>query len=769
MKRFRLGILSALLCLILLIPGAVLGENSPFTDVVILSTTDMHGKCWPVNLLTDEKVANNMLGVSTAVRQIREAYGKEQVILIDNGDLFQGTPISEMQINARSTGENSDPLVMALCLREIGYDALVLGNHEFNFDWDMMSDTYRYLEENGVSVLAANVLWDGSDGIHEAGTNAFTPYMVRSVMVGEHEHKIGILGLENTDVPRWDLPDRYPGLMFVHPGNRCFSIAKEAQSYVEEMRASGCEFIIVCYHGGLGDTDKPLSFGVNTDFQGMRLIKETEGINMLVLGHDHFGGYSGNAYPDAAGKDVLVVNGGGQQITQSVFRFREDAEGALTWEMLDNRSLNPGDYEPDAALMEKVKPYEELASEMVTRPIGKVTGEWDDSQEYFTRQNDSLDLVLEATMEIPSQRLKEQYHEPAAAGIEGLDHLDVDMAMTNRGISGGYVIRPGEISMRDIYRLYRFANSILVLPMRGSEIRAVMEENAANFLSARVLNGKVYYYSKGDNNTHIIFGGINFSYDMSRPEGDRVVIEGFSNGRSFEENSVYLVSVNNFLLANEHCGLRAFTEKDALWKQDEEEHAQDLIALYIDEQCAQNGALTTAPFDWHWAMEYTADPAEQTLVDGKIAARLADKPEDGHTYVICYEAERTTMGRKTVNNGFDAVPCELRGNNLAAPLHPDAQRFTAYLQEDEGVVLVNAEGLYLTCTPGKSLELTEKMAGDGGSIWKLMPENGGYVVVCFRESVYDAAILEVYANHIQTYHYLDHGHQVFNFYEVSAE
>ena len=279
-----------------------------------------------------------------------------------------------------------------------------------------------------------------------------------------------------------------------------------------------------------------------------------------------------------------------------------------------------------------------------------------------------------------------------------------------------------------------------------------MEENAANFLSARVLNGKVYYYSKGDNNTHIIFGGINFSYDMSRPEGDRVVIEGFSNGRSFEENSVYLVSVNNFLLANEHCGLRAFTEKDALWKQDEEEHAQDLIALYIDEQCAQNGALTTAPFDWHWAMEYTADPAEQTLVDGKIAARLADKPEDGHTYVICYEAERTTMGRKTVNNGFDAVPCELRGNNLAAPLHPDAQRFTAYLQEDEGVVLVNAEGLYLTCTPGKSLELTEKMAGDGGSIWKLMPENGGYVVVCFRESVYDAAILEVYANHIQTYH-----------------
>jgi hypothetical protein len=54
--------------------------------------------------------------------------------------------------------------------------------------------------------------------------------------------------------------------------------------------------------------------------------------------------------------------------------------------------------------------------------------------------------------------------------------------------------------------------------MRGSEIRSIMEDNAETFLTARVLNGKVYYYSKGDFNTHMIFGGINFMYDMSRPK-----------------------------------------------------------------------------------------------------------------------------------------------------------------------------------------------------------------------------------------------------------
>ena len=769
MKRFQLGFLTAILCLILLIPGAVLGENDSFTDMVILSTTDMHGKCWPINLLTEEKVTENMLGVSTAVRQIRGTYGKEQVILIDNGDLFQGTPISETQIKARIAGENSDPLVMALCLREIGYDAFVLGNHEFNYDWNLMSDTYRYLEDNGVPVLAANVIWDGSDGIHEAGTNAFTPYLVRSVMVGGHEHKIGILGLENTDVPIWDLPVRYPGLMFAHPGNSNRSISQEARPYVEEMRTAGCEFIIVSYHSGLGAADKPLVYRVNSDQQGMRLIKETEGINMVIMGHDHYSGYSGNVYRDAAGKDVLVVNGGGQQLTQTVFRFREDAEGALTWELLESRNLHPGDYEPDPALKEKVAPYAELATEAVTKPIGKAAGEWDGSTECFIRQTDNLDLIFAATMEIPSQRLQELYHEPSAAGIEGLDHLDVDMAMSNKAVTAGYAVRPGDISMRDIFRLYRFANSILVIPMRGSEIRSIMEDNAETFLTARVLNGKVYYYSKGDFNTHMIFGGINFMYDMSRPKGERVVIEGFSNGRSFEENGVYLVSVNDFQLGNERCGLRAFSEKDAIWEQDKEEKAQDLIVRYIREQCDANGAVTTAPFTWHWSLGYTADPAEQTRYEGEAAARLASTPEEGHTYVICHEAERMTMGRKAVSNGFEAVPCEFHGNILAGPLNPEVQRFTVHLQEDGGVVMVNADGLYLTCTTGKSLELTEEMAEDGGSVWQLMPDNGGYGFACRRQNLNESGILEIYANQIQTYHYKNSDFAIFNFYEVEAE
>ena len=90
--------------------------DGAYTDVAILSTTDMHGKCWDTNLLTLSTVKNNMLRVSTAVNRIRTEFGPENVLLIDNGDLFQGTPVSQVQLFRYFAGSSDLPPAMALCL-----------------------------------------------------------------------------------------------------------------------------------------------------------------------------------------------------------------------------------------------------------------------------------------------------------------------------------------------------------------------------------------------------------------------------------------------------------------------------------------------------------------------------------------------------------------------------------------------------------------------------------------------------------------------------
>ena len=113
---------------------------------------------------------------------------------------------------------------------------MVLGNHEFNFPWDIMSGVYDDLRSGDVDVLGANVYYDGSDGTHSAGENAFGTYIVRDVVVNGHSHKVGILGLENSDISRWDLPVNYPGMVFAHPDNPDFDLAQEANRYIERCR-----------------------------------------------------------------------------------------------------------------------------------------------------------------------------------------------------------------------------------------------------------------------------------------------------------------------------------------------------------------------------------------------------------------------------------------------------------------------------------------------------------------------------------------------------
>ncbi|MCR5160327.1 MAG: 5'-nucleotidase C-terminal domain-containing protein [Lachnospiraceae bacterium] len=561
----------ALMCLTGLHSTVYAGEKAAdYTDVVILSTTDMHGKCWNTNVLTDSPQRGSMLRVSSAVSQIREEYGEENVLLVDNGDLFQGTPVSQIQLLRYSSGESTDPPAMALCLKEIGYDAFVLGNHEFNYDWAAMSAAYRWLEDNGVPVLAANVCYDGTDAEHAAGENAFTPYIIKTITVNGHEHKIGILGFENSDITRWDLPVNYPGLVFAHPGNDVFSMSYEAQLYIPKMQEEGCEFIIVSYHGGLGDTDMDLVFGINSEDQGKRMIEECEGIDLLIIGHDHSTGYSNTFETDRSGKEVLVVNGGGQELTRSVFRFSEDEGGALVWELAETENLVIDDFDTDKALEEKIRPYAELAEAVVEQPVGTAEGDWDKNSNFFTSQTDSIDLVSAAMMEIGTKRLQKKFGETGTAALKdaaGLDHLDVDMSMTSVTASGNYTICPGDISFKDIYRLYRYDNVILVLPMYGREILAVMEENAANRLAVREIWDEAYFYTHDDQFTNIVFGGLNFTYDMSKPAGERVQAEGFSNGRAFDENRLFLVVVNNYILGNERCGLREYGEEDAIWSQ----------------------------------------------------------------------------------------------------------------------------------------------------------------------------------------------------------
>lgn len=764
-------LLAAVLAAIIVLTGVSAEQTEKaYTDVAVLSTTDMHGKCWETNVLTEAAERNNMLRAATFVKEYRRVFGEENVLVIDNGDLYEGTPVSVVQLFDRVTGRSEAPLAMSVCLKEIGYTAFVLGNHEFNYPWEVMSADYRWLEENGVPVLAANICYDGSLEGTEPGGQVFKPYVTQTIQVNGHAHKIGILGLENCDITRWDLSVNYPGLQFVHPGNESFSMAEEALLYLPRMKEEGCEFIIVSYHGGLGDMEGELKFGVNTESQGKRLIAETTGIDMLIAGHDHSTAYTNTFVQNKDGRNVLVVNGGGQEITHTIWRFTEDDGGNLEWELQEVGNASPGWYNPDESLLAAIQPYGARAEAFAEESVGYALGEWDESSEYYTRQTDTIDLISAAMITISSQELEGlavNGQREALLRKTGADHLDVDCSMGSPTTYGGYIQTPGTVSLRDVYRLYRYSNTLLVLPMTGKQIRAVMEENAANRLTARVHGGKAFMYDCNDRFTNIMFGGINFTYDMSGPAGDRVRIAGFSNGRPFEEDRVYLVAVNNYILGNALCGLRDFHMEDAIWFQAEDgERIQDSIEEYIAWRTLENGGvIPEIDFPWHWEMVYSADLKELPAYEGVPGAVLAEKPEEGHTYVIYHEAQESTLTAQESREGLEAVLCPVFGEVLPAPLPETALVFTAYRGGDDTFRFREAGGKWLVYDSGK-LTLQEEPEDERTSCWRLEEAYGGWYVI---NAAANRQALQYYREHFSTYWLNPSGVYTFNFYEVPAE
>ena len=730
MKRL-ISFLCVLAMLLTLLPMAAFAAEGESVDFVVLSTTDMHGKCWDKNVLTDGNENNNMLRVSTAVQGYRETYG-ENLLLIDNGDTYQGTPVSTVQLGKITSGESDLPAAMALCLGDIGYDVSVLGNHEFNYPWSTMSGIYAYLETRGVPIITANLYYDGSDGVHERGENVFTPYLVKTITINGNTHKIGVLGFENTDCTRWDVPDNYPGIVFAHPDNTQKSMAWEAQRYIPQMRALGCEFIIVSYHSGTGSASGELVFGKNTEGQVTRLINECEGIDMVIAGHDHSSSYSNTYLQDKNGKDVLVVNGGGQQLTQSIFTFTEEG-GKLAYTVKESKNLNLANYTSDAALKAKIEPYAAMAVEYVNQSAGTAVGTWDTSHNYYLEQTDTIDLINHVQMTYGSKYMAKKYDtdekKAELYAATGLDHIEVDISAASPVTSNNYYVKPGEITMKTIVQMYKYDNNVLyLLPLTGQQIKDIMEQNASTRLKATVKNGAVSYTAIGDNFTNVVFGGINFVYDMYQPEGSRVVISGLSNGKAFELDKTYVVACNSYHLGNTGCGFGAYTPSDSIWNQNDDlagANIQEAILEYIQDK----GEISTEPFTWTWKLDYTGDLNAPTTLEGDLVAQKTDTLADGDEIVIYYDAEATVIGTKPASDDrrLDAVNTTSYQDYIA--FSSDAAVFTVEKVEGENdpFRLKNEKGYLVAGQTGNSLGFAEE-ASDLAE-WYLVPVEGGYHIM----------------------------------------
>lgn len=261
-----------------------LATKSEVVELRLLETTDLHANL--VNYDYYQTQIDNNIGLVKTATLIKQARREvKNSLLFDNGDHLVGNPLGEYlaRIGGIQKGK-IHPVYRAF--NHLGYDAVAIGNHEFNYGLHFLSTVLKGLK---MPVVNANVF----------STQKNKPFIMPYVMLkrdvidrqgNNHKLKIGVIGLMPTQIMKWDRAN-LEGRVFAKP------IVETAEEYVPLMKAEGADIIIVLAHTGIDNqTYHPESEN------GVYSLTKIPEIDVILAGHSH------NVFPGPVYKDLPNSN-----------------------------------------------------------------------------------------------------------------------------------------------------------------------------------------------------------------------------------------------------------------------------------------------------------------------------------------------------------------------------------------------------------------------------------------------------------------------------
>lgn len=600
----------------------VFEAKSDSITVSILTTTDMHGRAYDWDSYKNSALSNNFLQAAKLVAERRAAV--DDSILIDVGDILQGSALSSYNI-LQEGGENSP---MATALRYIGYDAFVLGNHEFNYapqiQWNyynLLTSTDKAVAGQPVDVICSNVVET------ETNESVFSPYKTFTYKFEDGTtFTIGLLGFENMNNANWDVASHYEGCTFGHPDNTEKSYVYEWENYYGKEMQEKCDYIIVAMHSGEGNPDI-----YNQENQGGYFATHTTGVDMLLTGHNH----QRNAVTlqNKNGENVLVMNGGGSTLGETVLTLTKGADGKVSVTAAEStmhplnsalgkdiRVTSPDFKSGDAnydGLKTLITPLFERSDAFVNKKIGTVSGTWDTISNYYLTQSDSYDLVHKAQI---WAACTDNNIDPTKEHV-----ISMTTPVAKRGWSVSSLLADGatsgDISLRDCYSLYQYDNNTLyMIRMTGAQLKSWMQRTAQNY---RVNDdGQVGGGGFGCDT----FYGVNYDVYVGNPDGQRVQNITYADGTPVKDDDTIYACLSSYRLSatkdSDAYGWFASTgitssSEEALWDATVSERFNNvggsvplIIGEYIKEMTAEGKDITPGR-ETKWTVQVEEDPCEQ--------------------------------------------------------------------------------------------------------------------------------------------------------------
>ena len=498
--------------------------------IVILGTTDMHGRVFPIDYYTNKYDNVGIAKVATLVKEARK--NDPDLLLVDSGDTIQGTPLEYFH----NKKNNTPPDPMMLAMNALHYDSMAVGNHEYNFGLKVLE---KARSEAKFPWLSANSYNKGTSATH------YTPYIIKEVQ----GVRIGVLGLTTPGIPNWENVPNYEGLEF-------HETISEAKKWVPILRQKEkVDVVVITMHMGIEEdlrTGTPNPAQVPNENAAIAIARQVPGIDVILMGHTH------RDVPSLVVNGVLLTqaNRWASHVARVDLYLEKDASGRWHVVAKSARTIPVTEKtEIDPEIAELGKPYDKETQDWLSRAIGESAEELTARDGRF-QDTAIIDLIQRAQME---------------AG-----HADVSLAAA---FNLSARIPKGQVTVRDIAGLYEYENTLVTLELTGQQLKDALEHSARYFREyqpGKSLNELVDQRIPGYN--FDMAEGVTYEIDLKKPYGQRIQNLKFK-GQTLSPAQKLRVVTNNYRV-NGGGGFTMYKDAPVIYRSSEE--VRELIIDWVE-------------------------------------------------------------------------------------------------------------------------------------------------------------------------------------------
>jgi 2',3'-cyclic-nucleotide 2'-phosphodiesterase/3'-nucleotidase len=517
--------------------AVILASLAPGAEVKItlLATTDLHGNLFPYDYYTAQPAERGLAKIATLIQAARA--GNPNNLLIDCGDTIQGTPLEAVyqeevvhreyvQTGKGETPPPHDPMMLAM--NAIGYEAMVVGNHEFNFG---LKNLAKARQEAAFPWISSNVITSNVVG----GAKPFAPYFLKTIA----GVRIAVIGVTTPLIPDWEAEEHYRGYRF-EPG-----VDAVRRTVTELREREHPDIVIVAAHAGLdGDARENMVRQIAT---------VVPGIDAIVFGHSH------QQLASLQIGDVLLMQPKNWGISLGEMDFVLQPKETSGWKIVSKSSrLIPvtRDTIADASILAIGRPFHELAERYLNTPVAEASVSLDSR---LARVEDSA--LIDAIQEVQ------------------LFYSKADVSFASSFNSRVSVPR-GPVTIRQIAALYVYENQLYTIEGDGRMVRDALENSALYYNTCAsdcsqgpLINPRVIGYN------YDMAQGVDYEIDLREPAGHRIRNLRW-HGKPLDDNQPLRIAVNNYR-AGGSAGYSMFRGAKIIWRSPDE--IRDLVIQYYRE------------------------------------------------------------------------------------------------------------------------------------------------------------------------------------------